>query len=101
MLKNAKNAYFSHHFCHFWPTKKNLFSKIRLHGTHDTIKSYLDTKNQKNMEPFLWNTSRRTDGRTDKSKSIGPPKFLGSVQKTNNNLEYSGKKPSNEWGHRE
>ena len=73
MLKNAQKCIFSHFFRHFWQ------KKIQLHGALDFIKSYLDTKNQKNMKPFQQNLF--SDGRTDKSKSIVPPKFFGSVQK--------------------
>ena len=56
-----KNAYFSHFFAIFG--QKFFFSKIRLHHFFETIKSYLDTKNQKK----LWGRSSGiySDGRTD------------------------------------
>ena len=80
-----KNAYFSHLFRHFWP--KFFFLKIRLQQFFGTIKSYLDTKNQKK----LWGRSTgiysdgRMDGRTDGRVQIySPSQILGSVQKVDN-----------------
>ena len=80
--RNAKNAYFSHLFHHFW---QNIFfsSKIWLRSSLVTIKSYLDTKNQKNYgairaEPIR--TDGRTDGRKDRRMSAhlqSLPNFLG------------------------
>ena len=45
MRKNAQKCLFSHLFRHFWP-KKFSFKKIQLRSPLDTIKSYLDNKNQ-------------------------------------------------------
>ena len=47
----------------FWPN--NFFSKIRLRSPLDTIKSTLIPKIRKTIEPFEWNLSGRTYGRTD------------------------------------
>ncbi len=62
--------------------KKKFISKIRLRQFFGTIESYLDAKNQKK----LWsrssgNPSGRTEVRKYESKSIGPPKYFGWVQK--------------------
>ena len=81
--RNAQKYIFFTPFSPFL-AKKIFFSKIRLRQFFGTIESYLDAKNQKK----LWRRSSgihpdgRTDGRTDESKSIGPPKFFGSVQKS-------------------
>ena len=85
--RNAKKCIFFTPFSPFL-AKKILFSKIRLHHFFGTIKSYLDTKNQKK----LWGRSSgiysdgRTDGRTDECKSIVPPKFLGRSKKNYFNI---------------
>ena len=78
--RNAQNAYFSRLFRHFWP-KMFFSSKIRLRQFFGTIKSNLDTKNQKK----LWSRSCGIypDGRTDVRVQIYivPPKFLGRSNK--------------------
>ena len=76
--RNAQKCIFFTPFSPFL-AKKIFFSKIRLRQFFGTIESYLDAKNQKK----LWSRSSgiHPDGRTDESKSIGPPKFFGSVQK--------------------
>ena len=83
MPKNPQKCIFFKPFSPF--LANNLFSKILLRSPLDTIKSYLDTKNQKKtMESFERNLSghmyMRTYVRTS-ANLIGPPKFLGSVQK--------------------
>ena len=69
--------------------QKIFFSKIRLHGTHVTIKNYLDTKNQIK----LWSCSSGIypDGRTNvltdlRVQIYSPSQILGSVQQTNSML---------------
>ena len=76
--RNAQKCIFFTPFSPFL-AKKFFFSKIRLRQFFGTIESYLDAKNQKK----LWSGSSgiHPDGRTYEGKSIGPPKFLGEVQK--------------------
>ena len=65
LARNAKKMHIFHTFFAIF-ANKIFFSKIRLHQFFGTIKSYLDTKNQKK----LWdrssgiNSDGRTDGRT-------------------------------------
>ena len=72
--RNVKKCIFFTPFSPFL-AKKFFYSKVRLHHFFGTIKSYLDTKNQKK----LWGRSSGiySDGRKYECKSIVPPKFLG------------------------
>ena len=89
--RNAKKCIFFTPFSPF-SAKNFFFSKIRLHHFFGTIKSYLDTKNQKKLwgrSSGIYSDGRtdvRTDGRMDGRMQIySPSQILGSVQKVRGN----------------